>query len=247
MLECLLLSAAGRESNEGRWMYLMKRVGVALLVVIAISVLAFRTFFPNYSYRYRLQLELELDEKIYRGSSVIEVNWACGPKRTDAARCVATIAGQAAAIDLGTRGILLATLRPGERNIPASQLGVDAVFLCAEAFGNHSSDNELPALSRLTGRRKLSPENFPYLVWFPNPANPKSVRKLTLGNISNAIDPTAHFTEAFVEITADPIVIDIATKLPWFPALLREQKGKLLISPPTQLQLIYNMFVGEDS
>jgi hypothetical protein len=67
---------------------------------------------------------------------------------------------------------------------------------------------------------------------------------VTLENISSTIDPTAHFVEAFVEITRNPIVTDIGKELPWFPALLREQRGKGIISKPGQFQLIYDMFVG---
>lgn len=93
----------------------------------------------------------------------------------------------------------------------------------------------------------LSPDNFPRLIWFSNPADPKSARKITIGNVADIIDPTARLTQAFVEITRDPIMVNIATKLPWYPALLEAQRGKGITSYPGQFQLVYNMFVGEDS
>ena len=224
----------------------MKRVGVVLALVIAAAVLAYKLAFPTYSYRYRLQLTLEIEGQAYTGSSVIEVNWGCGLAIADSG-CAATLGGQATVIDLGSRGALVATLHTGEQNTPPSQSGTDAVFLCSNAFGNRSSFEELPALRHLTGRRNLAEPNIPYLLWFSNPADSKSAKKVTLESISSTIDPTAHFTEAFVEITGDPIVIDIANKLPWFPALLRDQKGKMIISRPGRLELVYVMFVGEDS
>ncbi|MBR1209883.1 hypothetical protein [Bradyrhizobium sp. JYMT SZCCT0180] len=218
-----------------------------LLAFIATGVVIFKLNFPTYSYRYRLQVSLSLDEKVYTGSSVIEVVWECGPKIAGLGRCAAYLGGQAAVIDLGSRGVVVATLRTGENILPIPDGAIDAVWFCANAFGNQSTDAELPALPRLTGRRGLAPSNFPRLIWFANPADPNSAKKITIENVRNTIDPTARFTEAFVEITRDPIVVDIATKLPWYPALLLAQKGKLVISTPGQFQLIYNMFVGENS
>jgi hypothetical protein len=126
---------------------------------------------------------------------------------------------------------------------------MSAVWLCAFAFGNRSaSESDLTSLRHLTGRRGLTPSNFPRLVWFPNPADAKSAKKITLQNAASIIDPTAHFTEAFVEITRDLIVVDIANKLPWFPELQRLQKaGKGPLSKSGQFQLVHNMFVGEGS
>jgi len=224
----------------------MKWFGI-LVALIAAAVVIFKVNFPTYSYRYRLQISLSVDEKTYTGSSVIEIVWECGPKIADSGRCGPTLGGQAAVIDLGSRGVVVATLRTGENIIPIPDGAVDAVFLCANAFGNRSTDEELPALQRLTGRRGLSPSNFPRLVWFSNPADMKSARKITVESIANVIDPTARFTEAFVEVTRDPIVVDIAKKLPWFPVLLQEQKGKGVLSMPGQFQLVHNMFVGENS
>ena len=208
----------------------MKWAGVTFLIVIAVAVVAYKMAFPNYTYRYQLKLALEIDGQAYTGSSVIEVNWGCGLKIADSG-CAADLSGQANLIDLGPRGVLVATLHSGERVSPTSERGTDAIFLCANAFGNRSTHEELPALARLSGRRDLSPTNFPYLVWLPSPADPKSARKVTLENISSTIDPTAHFIEGFVEITQKPIVTDIGKELPWLPTLLREQEIKgLLVS-----------------
>jgi hypothetical protein len=219
-----------------------------LLAFIAAGVVIFKLNFPTYSYRYRLQVSLALDEKVYTGSSVIEVAWECGPKIAGLGRCAAYLGGQAAVIDLGSRGVVVATLRTGENILPIPDGAIDAVWLCANAFGNRSTDAELPALPRLTGRRGLSPSNFPRLVWFPNPADVNSARKVTAQNVASILDPTAHFTEAFVEITRDPIAVDIPNKLPWFSELRRQQKGgKGLLSRSGQFQLVYNMFVGENS
>lgn len=225
---------------------IMKWFGIFALFLIAI-VVVFKVNFPTYSYRYRLQIALSVDEKIYSGSSVIEVAWECGPKIPGLGQCAPSLRGQATVVDLGPRGVVVAALRSGENIVPAPDGAVDAIWLGANAFGNRSTLDELPSLPYLTGRRELTPSNFPRLVWFPNPADQNSATKITMQNVAKILDPTARFAEAFVEITKDRIVIDIAKKIPWFPKLEQEQRGKLILSNPGKFELKYNMFIGESS
>jgi hypothetical protein len=222
----------------------MKWLAALLAVVIAVYAV-YRLNFPSYSYRYRLEISLSLEERVYTGSSVIEVRWSCGPKVAGLGQCASGLGGQATVIDLGPRGVVVATLYTGENVFPVPDGAVDATWLCANAFGNRSTTDDLPKLPLLKGRRGLSEKNLPRLVWFSNSADPKSARKVTLQNVASIVDPTARFTEAFVEITSDPIVVDIARKLPWYPTLLEAQKGKGILSEPGKFQIIYKMFVGE--
>jgi hypothetical protein len=225
----------------------MKWLGIAFAIVL-VGCTVFKLTFPTDSYRYRLQVSLSINEKIYTGSSVIEVTWECGPKITGLAQCAPSLGGQAAVIDLGSRGVVVATLRTGENIVPIPDGAVDAVWLCANAFGNRSTTKELPALRHLTGRRDLSPSNLPRLIWFANPADMKSAQRVTVLNVASVLDPTARFTEAFVEITKDPIVVDIAKKLPWYSEFRRLQiEGRGPLPKTGQFQLVYNMFVGENS
>jgi hypothetical protein len=223
----------------------MKWLATLLALIVAVFI-AYKLSFPTYSYRYRLELALSVDGKIHTGSSVIEVTWQCGFKIADSGRCGPSLRGQAAVIDLGSRGVIVATLHNGEFTSPATAGGVDAVVLCANAFGNRSTDAEIPALPRLTGRRDLTEANFPRLVWFPDPADARSAIKIATSEIPRLIDPTARFTAAFVQITSEPVVIDIANKLPWYPALEREQKSKGALTRAGQFQLVYNMFARDN-
>ncbi len=223
-------------------------IGGLLLILLAVfAVKAAPT--DKYSYRYRLQISMEVDGKVLTGSSVIEVKWACGQLIPGAglAPCESSLGGQATVVDLGPRGVVVATLFTGENVLPVPDGAVDAVWLCANAFGNRSTYEEIPKLPGLAGRRVLAPDNFPRLVWFSNPADPNSARKVTVGNIASILDPSARITEATVEITRDPIVVDIAKKLPWYPAMLEAQKGKGITSKPGKFQLMYRMFVGDNS
>jgi hypothetical protein len=215
--------------------------------LIAAAVVTYKVNHPTYSYRYRLQISLSVDGKVHTGSSVIEVTWECGPKIADSGPCGPVLRGQATVIDLGARGIVVATLITGDSVSPTPDGAISAVFLCANAFGNNSTYEELPALPRLTGRRSLSPSNFPRLVWFSNPADPKSAKKITVEDVANVIDPTARFTEAFVEITNDPIVVDIRKALPWLGPLESKPPGSNIIYLPNNLGLNRYLFIGDAS
>jgi hypothetical protein len=215
---------------------------------MAATYTAFKMTFPSYSYRYRLQLSLTVNDKTYRGSSVIQVNWECGPPISGLGRCAHYIGGQAPLIDLGAMGVVVATLRDGHNISPIPDGAVDTVWLCAKAFGNRSSYEEKPSLSRLTGRRDLAPDNLPRMVWFKNPEDMTSARIITQSNMASVIHPSARLTEASVEITSDPIVVDIPKRLPWLAELKRQRDAQRgIITYPGRFQLIYNMFVGEAS
>ncbi|KJC40028.1 hypothetical protein [Bradyrhizobium sp. LTSP857] len=227
--------------NGAKWL-----VG-ATAILLAASVLAYKMVLPSYSYRYRLHLTVEVGEKTHAGSSVIQVNWGCGPKIADASGCAAGLSGQATLIDLGTHGVLVAALHTGDHILPTPDGAIDAIFLCAKAFGNQSTFRDLPELSKLSGRRALSADNFPRLVWFTNGADPASARKVTRESMADLIDPTAKITDAFVEITRDPVAVDLPNKLTWFEALKVAQKESRMPSMPQQFHLYYNMLVGEDT
>jgi len=232
----------------------MKWLGIIVAIVVAaVAYFYLQASSLTFTYRYRLQLALSVDEKVHTGSSIVEVVWRCGRsfgiKHDELGPCYPSLGGQAVLIDLGSRGVVVATLHTGENITPVPDGVISAVWLCAFAFGNRSaSEADLTSLGRLTGRRDLVPSNFPRLVWLPNPADPKSAAKVTPQNVAGVMDSTAHFTEAFVEITKDPILVDIPNKLPWFSGLQRLQKsGQGPPSKTGEFQLVNNMFVGENS
>lgn len=220
-------------------------------VIIAVAVVTFKVNHPTYSYRYRLQIALSIDGQVHTGSSVIEVLWQCrrsfGRNHDELGPCYPSLSGQAALIDLGSRGVVVATLLTGDSTSPTPDGAVSAVWFGAKAFGNKSTNDELPALPSLKGRMDLSPENFPRLVWFPNRADPKSAKKITVEDVANVIDPTARFTEAFVEITNDPIVVNIRQALPWLGPLESKPPGSNIIYLPNKLGLNRYLFIGDAS
>jgi hypothetical protein len=99
------------------------------------------------------------------------------------------------------------------------------------AFGFGTSVDELTNFLKLRGRRDLTADNLPRLLWFPDPQEATSAQELSLSNISAQIGPSVRFAGATVEIADDPIVIDIREKLPWIKSL----EGKPPGAPPLYL------------
>lgn len=196
-------------------------VALAFLVVGAIGW--YKSSFPTYSYRYRLTISVELDGKVHTGSSVIEIRWIGHPNLPDAGSFSPQVRGQAAFIDLGLSGAIVAALGTGtgQTSPGAPDHAVSAVWFAARAFGNQSTNKELPALEKLRGRRDLTPNNMPRLIWFPKIADPTSAKRFAAGDIMALLGPSARVVAAYVEITDAPIIIDIDKKFPWFSMLNR--------------------------
>jgi len=210
------------------------------------GVVLFKLVYPTYSYRYRLNIAFEVDGKVHSGSSVIEVTWTGGPEFGDVGPYHPTVRGQAVFIDLESRGAIVATLINGESYGTSSDGAVNALWLAAKAFGNRSTNNELPLLPRLRGRRTLTPDNMPRLIWFSDIRDPRTAHKLLVKGIDKTLGPTARLADTSVEITRDPITIDVDKKLPWYEVLKRPLAAGLI---PVEygFTLSKTMFVGDGS
>jgi hypothetical protein len=211
--------------------------------------------YPDYSYRYRLTLSIEAEGKVHTGSSVIEVVWNGGIPFGDVGPYVESRRGQATVIDLGKRGAVVAVLvAPShtEGGIAVWPEGTDVVWLASRAFGAMRETETLPLqerlarLTRLTGRRDLAPDNMPRLIWFSDVADPKTARLIRPADVPNLFGAGARITDAYVEITRDPIVINIDKKLPWYKAL-RAPPNDGVMYLPNGFALGWTMFIGDGS
>ena len=204
--------------------------------------------YPNYSYRYRLTVNIEVDGKIHSGSSVIEVKWRGGPVIGDGGPFGPSVKGQAALVDLGDRGMVVASLLGETWGHPYSSTGGwGALWIAAEAFGNHSTAQEIPHLPELRGKRDLALDNMPRFLWFSNPQDPTTAKILLLQDIPVAFGPSARFVGASVEITNDPIVTDIRQKIPWLKPLEEKPPLENIIYLPNKLGINRYMFIGDAS
>src|SRR5262245_37102635 len=229
----------------------MKRGWLTALVVLMLSagalVAGYRYKYPDYTYRYRLTVNIEVDGKIHSGSSVIEVKWRGGPVIGDGGPFGPSVKGQAALVDLGDRGVVVATLINGEDYGPAKDGALGALWVAAEAFGNHSTVQEIPGLPNLRGKRDLALTKLPRLLWFSNPQDPTTAKKLWVQDIPATFGPSARFAGASVEITSDPIVIDIRQKFAWLKPLEDKPALSNIIYLPNNLSISRYLFVGDAS
>ncbi len=231
----------------------MRNVGKILLfgvltiaLLIGGAVVWWQVTYPSYSYRYRLTLAIEVDGKVHTGSSVIEVTWHGGPEFGDVGPYHPSIRGQAALVDLGSRGAVVAALVNGESYGPAADGALSAIWLASFAFGNKSTNKELPQLKHLTGKRHLSTDNMPRLIWFSDIADPKTAKKLQVSEIPELFGPSARLVDATVEIARDPIVIDIDKKLPWYKSMKGAPHHGVLYSS-NGFAIADTMFIGAAS
>src|SRR4051794_5860365 len=97
-------------------MWALKGLGV-LIAMSVITVISYKIAYPTYTYRYRLSLGIEADGQVHHGSSVIEISWPRQPIPPGSVQ--AEIGGQAALVDLGSRGAVVASLFNGESYGPA--------------------------------------------------------------------------------------------------------------------------------
>ncbi|TPQ31421.1 hypothetical protein C2U70_24005 [Bradyrhizobium guangdongense] len=229
----------------------MKRGFFAAFIVLVLSVgalvVGYRYKYPDYTYRYRLTVNIEVDGKVHSGSSVIEVKWRGGPVIGDGGPFGPSVKGQAALVDLGDRGVVVATLINGEDYGPAKDGALGALWVAAEAFGNHSTVQEIPDLPNLRGKRDLALNKLPRFLWFSNPQDPTTARKLLVQDIPTALGPSARFASASVEITSDPVVIDISRKLTWFQSWSDHYRDRGPMYLKNDLALSRYMFVGDAS
>jgi hypothetical protein len=223
-------------------------IGFCVLLVIGGVIVWWQVTYPSYSYRYRLTLTIQVDNEVHTGSSVIEIVWSGGPPIGDVGTYHPSIRGQAALVDLGKHGAVVASLiapsYAGRKKVEWPE-GVNAIFLVPYAFGIAGGNEVLPQLQRLTGRRDLAVDNMPRLIWFSDLSDPKTARKISPGEISKVIGANAQMVGATVEITSDPIVIDINKKLPWYKALRGPPNNVIYL--PDALALGWTMFVGDAS
>jgi len=229
----------------------MKRGCLITLVVLAICIAAlvvgYKHKYPDYSYRYRLTVNIEVEGNIHSGSSVIEVTWLGGSGIGEGGRFGRSVKGQSPLIDLGDRGVVIATLISNENYSPGKNRALDVLWITPRAFGIETNEEEIPRLPELRGRRDLALDNLPRFLWFSNPQDPTTAQRLLVQDIPATFGASARFAGASVEITNDPIVIDIRQKFSWLKPLEEKPPGENVIYLPNKLGINRYLFIGDAS
>ena len=200
----------------------------------------FHLRYPTYTHHYRLTLEVEADGEVHTGSGVIAVDWRWA-ETPDVYRAWSdTVQGQAVAVDLGRRGMLIARLEDegtfgGDSVEAIAQIvigGAVAETQPTTGVKGHLAAWQLnratrTAVGRMEGRRlALSPSGvMPSLVWLPDPGNPASAVPVQRVELLPSIVPDAHLRGAWIEITQDPVTTDLFARLPWLAERYQSEKG----------------------
>ena len=195
-------------------------IAVAVPLYFVSSLIWLDTSYPEQTYRYRLSITPEIDGQLRTASSVIEVTSTESPWGGGGA----TLRGQAPYLDLGDRGVLIFSLG----NDYDSNNARAALWLGAKAFGNDSSIRNIYKLRSLTGRRDLRSDGIPLVIWFPKPSDLTERRVLFPHDFEAAFGSGARIASASVEITRDPVVIDIEEKLLLLQPLMTKPRGLVI-------------------
>jgi hypothetical protein len=215
-----------------------------LLLFLVWFYFAYPSFFhlsyPSYTYHYRLTLEIEAAGKVHTGSSVFAVNWRWRAAPDVYGAWTDTVQGQAVAVELGQRGLLLARLDDegyfgGVPVQEIAQIVIGSVVTetpPAAVVNSGYASWQLnratrTALRKLEGRRiALSPSGaMPSLVWLPDPGNPASAVPVPRADLLPAIVPDADLRGAWIEITHDSVTTDLFARLPWLAERYQSEKG----------------------
>lgn len=226
----------------------------AVILFIGVIIIWYQTSFPTASYRFRLSIMIETNGQVHSSSSVIAVSYRFFPKwaagMSNGVQFERTVRGQAVVIDVGERGALVAALTG-----PPEDTGVQpAEFIAARAFlpytqpgtlGFPASLENIEAISRAQGAAELQPNNMPAFLWFSDKADPTTATFVKPSNFASVLGDSARLVSAKVEITQDPIVIDIDKELPLYKKL--PQPPGLILSVTDRLIVNWTMFIAPGS
>lgn len=209
-------------------------LAVFAVVAVAITALGWWVFDGSTTrprtIRSRLTLVVETPEGERSGSTVLQdtIGFPGGLTRAQGWGLWVQLVGEAAVIDLGQRGLLVATLRKqedltrsggggsgGGYNPGLMPFPPEKFHYPAEASVNEKYAAYIDELNRLKPKSELSLKDVPVLVRFGNPNDPTSAALVDALDLAASFGPGVTFKGATVEITDDPITKGIETRFPW--------------------------------
>jgi hypothetical protein len=177
---------------------------------------------PPFTHRYRVVIEIEADGQLKTGSIVVEVSAREYESPVNAVNRNPSIEvkerGEAAFIDLGKGRHVVAMLGISLRR--GADPGFFASALAWLVFKPPSRERrieEFEELSKMTGRAVLPREYILRLLSFSNLDDPLSFRFVRRDELGVVFGPDISFKQAWIELTAEPVVYLLDQKLPWLP------------------------------
>jgi hypothetical protein len=213
-----------------------KRVSIILLAVVGFVLLAWdiktSAFVHDRTLRLRLMLSVKTPEGLRTGSSVIEQTTTFGPFQlrygSGGWSMGRSLTGEGVVVDLGERGLLVATL-VGPDWIRSHGWGGGGGYVVNPFAGGVThisnpadglSDEErymirLDEIKRQKPKADISLTELPVLIRFSDPNHPTSMSLVDPTNLAGAFGPGVYLETATVEVTDNPITHAIAGQLPW--------------------------------
>lgn len=169
-----------------------------------------RQFTP---FRYRLSLYVTKGDRIYSGSSVVEVHQGVTQTIDAGNLWSATFKGEATLVDIGNNEVLLGLLNG---NMPWQS---NPTFMLADLYGvNQRSEPEeafVSELSQKRGVRDLSPEQMPTLITCNDVNDPASYVRVDPTDPGLTLGAAVTNISATIEITDAPVTRGLRKRLKW--------------------------------
>lgn len=182
---------------------------IAIFTLVAVSACGSGT----YTHRFRLVVEVLVNGEVKTGFSVIEVKTrdSSGWGLPEASGIRSTVRGEAAFVDLGEKGNVVALL------ILPPPLGMAIIPGLAEsAFKAQYPELDWKQLPSLKGQAELVGRLRPYLISFVDPNEPASARVVAPDAFPEVFGKEVALKRIYVEMTDEPPSQGALVKrLPW--------------------------------
>lgn len=225
-----------------------------------VAIIAFGWWVSNDSrtLRCRRTLIVETPEGRRSGSSVVEVSiyFASGLARAQGYGVFSRTRAEATVVDLGTRGLLFATLADEDRLKTSMTHGTG--LGCETPFPRKKFDGQVDAgqspngeyAAYFDGLNKQKPRGdvpfkyLPMLVRFRDIHDPKTVERVDPSDLAASFGPGVKLGGMSIEITDAPVSKGIESVLPWLSHLKGENLSPAPVGPVSKTPSIN--LLGDD-
>lgn len=213
--------------------------------------------FPTYTYRYKVIVDVDVDGKTISGSAVREV------RRWEQVFVFSnpfwgSVEGEAVVVDLGSRGLLFATMYLDRSYTNDAMMTPERVFGHSKEItskikrvrGVDSTPELWRQLNEFRGCAEMQANEWPLLVRFQDLEEPSSVVRVDRDELESAFGPDVTIRRISICVVDEPITQKIEEVLPWLRTLpyglLAPIRGTLAGGPgsPFKQQMQSDAFIA---
>ena len=199
-----------------------RRAVASIAIAGALAASGCGSLFPDI-YRYRLTVEVDTPQGLKSESSVIQVETreGIGFLGPEASGLSTRVNGEAVAVDFPGGQTLFALLSRSNDPDAAAGYAIDGLLpkLVDRGGDGKAWFHNLKIMRAKTEAAALDPTDYPMLVRFRDPQNPKSVNVVDPGNLAASFGPGIGLKRITVQMTDDPVTKRIEKRLGWLNQL----------------------------